>query len=204
MRFRALSTFIIAIAATTFAAGCSSDTTTAPSAPAAPRAAAPGTASQNLLGLLGAPTTITPLLRTTPLASNVSQSVTVGLLGGAINIPSAGLSVIIPPLAAPLGTRITVTALAGSKVAYEFAPHGLHFALPLVATQSLAHVQNPGGSLLNLLDLRLGYFPDSTHVTTVTELLGVNVNLLGLSATTTIWHFSGYIFAGGDDSGNPF
>jgi hypothetical protein len=194
MRFRSLSTFIVAVAATTLAAGCGSDTTTAPSAPLAPQAAA----SQSLLGtLLGAPKTITPLLRTTPLPANVSQSVTVSLLGGAINLPSAGLSIIIPPLAVAPGTRITVTALAGSNVAYEFEPHGLKFLLPLVATQSLNNVQNPAGGLLGL---SLGYFPDPSHVTTVTELLSVNVNLLGLTATTTIWHFSGYIFAGGDDS----
>jgi hypothetical protein len=193
MRFRALSTLIVALAATTLAAGCGSDTATAPSARVAP----PTTASHSLLGLLSAPTTIHPLLRTTPLRSNISQTVTVGLLGATVNIPGAGFSMIIPALAAPLGTKITVTALAGSNVAYEFAPHGLKFLLPLLATQSLRNVQNPANGLLSL---QLGYFPDSAHVTTVTELLDVNVNLLGLTATSTIWHFSGYIFAGGDDS----
>ncbi|HEY4216673.1 MAG TPA: hypothetical protein VGM67_06015 [Gemmatimonadaceae bacterium] len=192
MRFRALSTFIVAVAVTTFAAACG-DTTTAPNAPVAP----PAAASHSLLGtLLGAPKTIHPLLRTTPLSANVSKSVTVSLLGGAINIPSAGFSMIIPPLAVKPGTKITVTALAGSNVAYEMEPHGLKFLLPLLATQSLHGMQNPPGGLLGL---QLGYFPDSTHVTTITELLNVNVDLLGLSATTTIWHFSGYIFAGGDD-----
>jgi hypothetical protein len=195
MRFRALSTLIVAIAATTLAAGCGSDTTTAPSAPIAPQAT---TSSKSLLGtLLGSPETIHPLLRTTPLPSNVSKTVTVGLLGAVVNIPSAGFSMIVPPLATKFGTKITVTALAGSNVAYEMEPHGLKFLLPLVATQSLKNVQNPPNGLLNL---QLGYFPDPTHVTTVTELLNVNVDLLGLSATSTIWHFSGYIFAGGDDS----
>jgi len=193
MRFRALSTFIVALAATTLAAGCGSDTTTAPSASVAPHT----TASHSLLGLLSSPTTIHPLLRTTPLAANVSKTVTVGLLGATVSLPGTGFSMIIPALAAPYGTKITVTALAGSNVAYEFAPHGLKFLLPLVATQSLQNVQNPAGGLLGL---QLGYFPDPSHVTTVTELLSVNVNLLGLTATSTIWHFSGYIFAGGDDS----
>jgi hypothetical protein len=201
MRFRALSTFIVALAATTLAAGCGSDTTTAPVAPVAPLAP-PAAASQSLLGtLLGAPTTITPLKRVTPLAAPISKSVTVGLLGGAINIPGAGFSMIIPPLAVAPGTKITVTALAGSNVAYEFAPHGLHFLLPLIATQNLHNMQNPSHSLLGL---HLGYFPDSNHVTTITELLNVNVNLLGLSATSTIWHFSGYIFVGGDDNSGAF
>ncbi|MEO6877585.1 MAG: hypothetical protein ABI205_03825 [Gemmatimonadaceae bacterium] len=140
-------------------------------------------------------------MRTTPLASNISRSVTVGLLGATIAVPGTGFSMVIPPLAVAAGTRITVTALAGSNVAYEFAPHGIHFLLPLVATQSLQNMQNPPSGLLGL---HLGYFPDPTHVTTVTELLNVNVDLLGLSATSSIWHFSGYIFVGGDDNGNPF
>jgi hypothetical protein len=34
-------------------------------------------------------------------------------------------------------------------------------------------------------------------VTSVTELLGVDVNLLSQTAVFSVWHFSGYILAGG-------
>ncbi|MDB4877067.1 MAG: hypothetical protein JWM41_3513 [Gemmatimonadetes bacterium] len=195
MRRRILSTLTITLAVTLFAA-CDQANPVAPATAVAP----PTAASHSLLGtLLGAPKTITPLLRNTPLAANLSASGTVGLLGTAIVIPGAGFSVIVPPLAAPMGTRITVTALAGSKVAYEFAPHGLRFNLPLVATQDLRNTQARNGGLVSPLSLGVGYFPDSTHITTITELLNINVNLLNQTAITTIWHFSGYIITVGED-----
>jgi hypothetical protein len=167
----------------------------------APQVTPPVAPSQSLLGtLLGSPQTITPLLRTTPLATDLSASGTVGLLGTTIAIPKAGFSIIVPPLAAPFGTRITVTALAGSKVAYEFAPHGLKFLLPVVATQNMAGTQAAIG-LVSPLSLKLGYFGDDNNNTLVSELLNVNVNLLNLTAISTIWHFSGYIYACGDSNG---
>jgi hypothetical protein len=197
MRRRILGTFTIFAAVTLFAA-CEQANPVAPVTAKAPSSVA----SHSLLsGLLGSPTTVNPLQRTTPLAQNLTGSATVGLLGAVINIPGAGFSVIVPPLAAPLGTHITVTALAGSNVAYEFAPHGMHFLLPLVATQNLAITQAHTGGLVNPLGLQLGYFPDPAHVTTVTELLSINVNLLNQTAVMTSWHFSGYLMAGGDTDG---
>jgi hypothetical protein len=199
MRRRIFRTFTFAITTALFATACERGNPVAPAA----STAAPTTASHSLLsGLLGAPVTMNPLQRTTPLASNISASGTVGLLGAVINLPAAGLSIIVPPLAAPLGTHITVTALAGSNVAYEFAPHGLHFLLPLVATQNLHNTQAQTGGLINPLSLSVGYFADSSHVNSITELLTVGVNLLGQTSTVTIWHFSGYMWASGraDDS----
>jgi hypothetical protein len=149
------------------------------------------------LGLLSQPATVTPLRRAVALPTNVSASTLVGVLGGAVSIPSAGLNVVIPPLAVAPGTRITVTALAGSNVAYEFEPHGLRFAVPLVATQNLRGTQAQSGGLIDPLSLFAGYFPDATHQTTISELLNVNVNLLSQTSVFSIWHFSGYIIATG-------
>jgi hypothetical protein len=172
--------------------GCANDAT-APVAPT-PRATA---ASPDLLGLLRGPTMVTPLRRTTPLTADVSASTVVGALGGNISIPSAGLTVVIPPLAAAPGTKITVTALAGSNVAYQFEPHGIRFAVPLVATQSLRGTQAQSGGSINPLSLFVGYFPDATQQTTISELLNVNLNLLNQSSVFSIWHFSGYVIATG-------
>lgn len=199
MRRRILGTLTITAAIFAFA-GCERGNPVAPTASAGPASAVapPAAPSQSLLGnLLGSPQTIKPLLRTTPLASNLSASGTVGLLGATIAIRGAGLTLVVPPLAAPFGTRITVTALAGSNVAYEFEPHGLKFLLPVVAVQDLHGTQVQTG-LVSPLGLKLGYFPDEKSVTSVTELLNVNVNLLNLTAVSVIWHFSGYIVAGGD------
>jgi hypothetical protein len=193
MRLRSLGLAVITSAITAIAiSGCAADATS-PVAPAAP-AAAP---SRSLLGILGRPTTVTPLLRTTPLAADVSASTVVGALGGNISIPSAGLNLVIPPLAIAPGTRITVTAKAGSNVAYEFQPHGVRFGVPLIATQSLRGTQAQSGGLINPLSLFAGYFPDASNQTSISEILNLNVNVLNQTSIFTIWHFSGYIIATG-------
>jgi len=195
MRLRSLTTFAIAAAAMLVANACSNDAPTAPRSPAA----APAAPSSSLLGgLLGGTTTtqtVVPILRTKPLASDIVVSQNIGPLGGAISIPGAGLSIIVPPLAVGKTTTFKITARKGSYVAYDMEPHGTKFLVPLVATQSLVNTNAAG--VLNL-KLTLGYYTDPTHITTVSELLGVQVDLLHLTAVATIPHFSGYIFAGGD------
>ena len=157
MRLR-LFTVSATIAATLLAYGCANDSLTAPSS--APTAA-PTAASQTLLGsLLAKPTTVTPLLRKTPLPSGVTASATIGPLGGVLALPSAGLTVLVPPLAVLKPTKMSVTAVAGSSVAYEFEPHGIKFTIPLVATQTLKGTQAQSGGLINPLSLFAGYFPD--------------------------------------------
>ena len=190
------SVFVAAVAA----ACVSTDTTTAPGGPSGATAPTdPTAASANLTSLLGlgSPTEVTPLLRNAPLAQSLSASATVGPLGGTLSLPGAGLLFVIPPLALSSRQTITVTAVAGSNVAYEFAPHGLKFNLPLVVTQNLGATQAGKNGLVNPLSLFAGYFPDSTKPTSITESLNVNVNLLNQVATFTVWHFSGYILASG-------
>jgi hypothetical protein len=198
MRVRHLSTIVLSALAI-FSASCA--TNDGPVAP--PAAKAPTATSKNLLGtLLGAPTTVTPLLRNKALASNITTSTTVGLFGGVIVVPGAGLSIIVPPLAVTKPTTITVTARAGSNVAYDFEPHGIRFNIPLIATQDLHNTHAGPGGIYNPLNLFVGYYPDANNVTSVTELLNVGLTLQNTLATTTIWHFSGYIFAGARDDGN--
>jgi hypothetical protein len=205
MRVRSLATLVVAVAVTVTLAACGATDSTAPSTPAASPSrqlsASNDTANKNLLGLLlGTTQEINPLLRTTNITSPITVSKRIGILGGAIAIPQAGLTVIVPPLAIPATKTISVTALPGNKVAYEFAPHGLRFTLPLIMTQDLRNTQARKGGLLDALSLKVGYFPDANHVTSVTELLNVQVDLLNQTAISTIWHFSGYIYAGGRES----
>lgn len=195
MRLRSIRTFTVAVAATFAAFACTGDSPAAPNSVTAPPPAAP---SQSLLGgLLGGTTTTTqtvkPILRTTPLANDITVSQTIGVLGGTIAIPKAGLTLVVPPLAVTGPTNFSITARKGNYVAYDMAPHGTKFLVPLVATQSLVNTNAP---LLNV-SLSLGYYPDGNHVTSVSELLSVQVDLLKLTAVATIPHFSGYIFAGG-------
>jgi hypothetical protein len=77
------------------------------------------------------------LKRLTPLATNISQSATIGPSGGSINVQGSGGKIDIPPGALAAPTLITMTALAGPDVAYEFQPHGLTFAQPVKLQQTV-------------------------------------------------------------------
>ena len=198
MRVRSLSTLVLASAVAFAASGCGSI-----DSPAAPQAVtqAPSAPSHSLLGtLLNAPVTVNALQRTTPLTAPISVERKIGVLGGTIVVPGTGLTIVVPPLAVSSNTNFTVTALAGSAVAYDFGPHG-QFNLPLVMTQDLRNTDARNGGLLNPLTLQLGYFPDANRITTVTELLSVTVNLPTQTAVATVWHFSGYIWASGRSGG---
>ena len=191
MRLRSLTTFAIAAAAM-FVAACS-DT---PSAPQSQPSIAPADTSNALLGLLWSrqTTTITPLLRSTPLANDIVVTKTIGVLGGTIVLPEAGLTLVVPPLAVGKATNFKITARKGAYLAYDMEPHGTKFLVPLVATQNISQTNARG--LLNL-SLSLGYYTDPSKITTVSELFSVQLDLLKLTAVSTIPHFSGYIWASG-------
>ena len=189
------------------ATACSSEHATAPAAqPSSRLATVPqaGAQSPDLLGtvgsLLGGLQLVTGLQRTTPLAAPITVTKTIGLYGGVLAIPQAGVSVIIPYGALTQPTTITMTARAGSLVAYDFAPHGITFAKPLVFTQSLS---GTNATILSAPLLRLAYYTDPSllgSVTgTVSELIGGVTNLLTWTFTAPIKHFSGYMVSCGRD-----
>jgi hypothetical protein len=194
MNFRTIRNSAAAAVGALFINACASpESPTAPQSPIAPSA----TASSSLLGLSTTTTTVTPLQRTKPLAKDLSASANIGALGGKLAIPGAGITVLVPPLALTSTKLVTVTALAGSNVAYTFEPHGTKFLVPLVVTQDLSNTQAKIGGLINPLSLFVGYFPDSNNILSVTELLNINLNLLNQTAVFTVTHFSGYIVASG-------
>ena len=178
-------------------AACSADQATAPT----PMQAPAGDPSASLLGgLLGTVTgalnltTNEAVQRTTPLAAPITVTREIGYNGGTLSIPEAGVTVMVPRGALTRTTTITMTARAGSLLAYDFSPTGTTFYKPLVFNQSLR------GTNVNLLQvpfLRLGYYSDPGLLGEVTavvsDLLGGVVNLLDWSFTAPIKHFSGYI-----------
>src|SRR5262245_39080654 len=191
MRLRPLFTVLAVASSLGLAVSCSNDSPTTPPA-ATPRQV--GGANRTLLG---SPITIIPLHRTTPLATNEVVSKRIGLLGGTLVLPNAGLTIVVPALAVTSPVTITATALAGSNVAYEMQPHGLKFLAPVVATQDLSITEARTGGTINPLLLYLGYFPNSANITSITELLSLQLNLPLQTSTGLIWHFSGYIWATG-------
>lgn len=173
-------------------AACDGPTVAAPAAPTARDL--PAAQSE----LLSSPIRVNVLQRTTPLASPLTASGTFGLFGGSLRIRGAGFTLVIPPLALTRRTTITVTALAGRNVAYDMQPHGVHFLVPLVATQSLS-----GTNATGLLSAYFaGYYQSATDLlgdgtASITEILALQVNLLAQTAVFTIPHFSGYLIATG-------
>src|SRR5262245_57436564 len=183
--------FLLPLLAAALLASCS--TSEGPVAPA--RTAAPSSSPELLLrGIVTEPTTVTSLKRTAPLAASVSASAYVGPLGGVITVPGTGFTVVIPALALSSKQLITITALPGNNVAYQFAPHGLKFPVPLIATQQLGST-DAGTGLIDPKLLFVGYFDDATQPNVVKELLNVGVS--AGTAVFPIWHFSGYIVASG-------
>jgi hypothetical protein len=156
--------------------------------------------------LLQAPAVVSVLTRDVPLATSVTASATIGALGGTITLPEAGLTVTVPALAVTSPTVISVTAVAGAQVAYEFEPHGLQFAVPLVVTQVLDGTSASGRGLIPG-KVFAGYFADlsalnqTNGTAIVNEILGASLNLGHSRATFTVSHFSGYLLATGE--GDP-
>lgn len=200
MRARSLGMAVVGLIGALSLGACGATDSVAPAKPAA---AAPTLPASHSLILSGS-RTVTPVLRTTPLAAPISVSKNIGVLGGVIAIPQAGVTVVVPPLALSSTKTIKITAQAGSNIAYEFEPHGTTFNLPLVLTQNLLGTQAAPGGLVNALSLYGGYFPNSSAPTTVTELLPIGVTLQPAIAVMAIWHFSGYIVATGRDSDSDF
>jgi hypothetical protein len=137
------------------------------------------------------------LLRQQPLRGDVSASVTVGVLGGVLDVPGTGLHLVIPPGAVGQQTTITATAVAGRLVAYEFEPHGLVFDVPLVFEQSLTGLV--GGNMLR--QGRGGYFGNRTdlhdQVGAADVLESLSAWVFGGKLVFPIHHFSGYMAASG-------
>lgn len=179
-------------------AACSADQVTAPPQQMQAPEAAP---SASLLGgLLGTVTSVLHLTtneaiqRTKPLPAPITVTKTIGYYGGTLSIPAAGVTVTVPRGALSRNTVITMTARAGSLVAYDFSPHGITFNKPLSFSQSL---KGTNVGILQLPFLQLSYYEDASLLGDVTavvsELVGGVLNLLDWTFTAPIKHFSGYV-----------
>jgi hypothetical protein len=139
---------------------------------------------------------VTTLKRRSPLAQSVTVSFTTTSAGGSYDLPGTGLRVVVPAKAVPSSPfTITVTALPGSGVAYNFEPHGtvpvspLTLAVEMGAT-SYAALQSPSA-------VDAGYFastPGIDHRTggaVVSELRAVTADRSTNRITFPVSHFSG-------------
>ena len=169
----------------------------------APTANSPGPRANRQV--LPAPTQVSVVTRDVPLAEPESASQVIGVFGGQLTLPGAGLTVTIPAFAVLRPTLITVTAVAGRQVAYEFAPHGLEFVVPVSAVQRLDGTSAITNGLLPTT-LYAGYFAnvadlDQLNATaTVSELLSTSIVDWNRTVSFAIQHFSGYLIAAGESA----
>jgi hypothetical protein len=167
--------------------------------PVEPSAAAPsgGANYSRAVGLRG----VDALLRDRPLGQASASAVIDGAVGGTLSLPAAGLSITVPAGAFAGTLTISVNAVPGKMVAYEFEPHGTQFNVPLIATQSLSGLRSVRGAL-DPATMGIGYFADASQLdhahnsATVSEILGVSVDLSAQTATFSIPHFSGWLASG--------
>jgi hypothetical protein len=170
---------------------------------------APGLDLEFRGGVLPKPAKIKVLKRTPPLKADETKSLTITpSRGGTISLPEAGLTVTVPAGAIRTGTlTITVRALAGKSVNYDFQPHGTVFARPLTISQDLGKTS---WKQLGNVTLYGGYYPgevdDANSLATITESFPVRIITDAkkvVRATFDIWHFSGYVLTTGRADGEP-
>jgi hypothetical protein len=159
-----------------------------------------GDAPENLLGWLGGVVSdllVNPVDRTTPLPADVTWTFTAGPAGAVSSNSAVGLTITIPPGALASSTTLTVTALAGSPVAYRFEPH-VEFERGVYLTQRLSGTN--AGLLLPLVG---GHFAtdllelDVNGLLEVTEIVPSLTNIFARNTTFRVSHFSGWVLASG-------
>ncbi len=179
-RVRVPQCFVLGLAVLLASAGCS-NMPTAPLAPPVSSASGTGEPAQ-ILGLLEGS------------SSTTTKTVTIGLLGGVV---SAGdFTIVIPPAALTRTATVTVSQPDPTRpvVNLSISPATANgFLLPVVLT---ANARKMDRSLLSVACI--SYYNPSTGTW---EDLTSTVNLLGLTVSTPLWHFSTYRVTSGGKAG---
>lgn len=163
----------------------------------------PGDAAVPPMGVVQSPdgARVHPVHREASLEESVMWSFDVGAEGAVSRNRATGLTITIPPGALLTRTRITVTAIGGTALAYRFEPHGLQFAAPVELSQSLNGLKIKR-DVFGFPRLFGGYFAEDTlavDATTgtarVTEIMPVWLDGKSKAIRLEIRHFSGYTVA---------
>jgi hypothetical protein len=147
-------------------------------------------------------THVNVLTRRQALASDYSVSGNIGPAGGSLTIAAAGVTITFPPNAVSATTFITMRALSGRTVAYEFAPHGLNFGAKPTIKQDLTNI-----NWTNVLRgaLQGAYYSDQASLNRDLAVADAAEFFLTntpdeRTLTFAIPHFSGYLVSSGRSS----
>ena len=189
-----------AVATLGLVAACSSDSVTAPEMARSNSGGLVGSTLTTLSSTANKLLNVTGLLRTKPLTSSIVRSGLITQGGGRIEIPELGFRLDIPAGAIPTNTMtITVTALPGSMVAYDFQPHGTRFLKPLSIRQDLQGTNWSNSGVKGTLTG--GYFKDQSQLSLFGGTAKLDetfpVTLESSRLSFNIVHFSGYMVATG-------
>ena len=125
--------------------------------------------------------------------------------GATVVMPVAGLRVEFPAGAVAEPVDVSVRVASSRRVAYEFEPHGLTFARPVLVEQALAGTAAATDPLLRralVATYAAGGFGDRADgIVLADEVLSVRVDDDGRSASFSVTHFSGYQLASGRHGG---
>ena len=137
------------------------------------------------------------------LSNRLSATERIGANGGTIELRGTGLRMEIPKGALPLSRSqrsidITVTAVSGSGLAYEFEPHGLVFRKPIRIVQDLKDTDLENDDAL--AGLARGIYFDgalSDDEVEAVEERPTEVDVKHKTLSFSVEHFSGYLVAVG-------
>lgn len=153
-------------------------------------------------------TTVTVLWRVQVLDAPITKTMVIGPEGGEFKIVQAGVKIEVPAGALDVPTPISITALPGWVVAYEFGPHGTQFRKPVKITQDL---RSTGiyKQWLPYLYFKAGYFQQQGDIVqrrlsaTVDEIVPVEIDMNARLLKFYVEHFSGYLVAVGCKRDRP-
>lgn len=180
-----------------FTAACGASDLVAPPPPTVVPTADAGLLS-DLGGVLGKTlkktlSTVTVLTRLPlHLLSPSKVEKTIGKSGGVIEMKGYGLRFTVPPGALDQNVKITITAIKGGLVAYDFQPHGLQFKKPAKFEQDLRL-----SLVLPWQKLGGGYFKDASQIDVENKKAVIDESLDAKKSkgwlTFPVKHFSGYL-----------
>jgi hypothetical protein len=136
-----------------------------------------------------------------PVPAGPAVTARVTIDGGVIALPSAGLRVTFPAGAVTEPVDVTVRTASARRVAYEFEPHGLVFARPVLVEQLLSGTSAASDAALRralvATYVATGFDDRADGAVDADEVLPVQLDARGRVASFEVLHFSGYQLASG-------
>ncbi len=195
VRLTRLARVLGAVAVAAAVAACSMETATSPVSDAG------GVRAANVLPgseRLASERLASGLVRTKPITSPLTARATFTAKGGKLVIKELGVTLTVPANALPRDTMtITMTALPGAMVVYEFKPHGTVFRTPLTLSHKLK-----GTKYDPTQDGRFGgHFTDRSKVDNLKGQVRITETASPFIANGSfnfkIGHFSGWMMSSG-------